>query len=58
MRVATATGSGGRMIKDKSYYMTELKQRVATLSSELNRLNAEHETSLKENANTVAFEKK
>ena len=46
------------MIKDKSFYMAELRQKNSLLTNEINRLNSEFENVTKENANVAAFENK
>lgn len=51
-------GPGGRTVKDKSFYMAELRQKNSLLTNEINRLNAEFENVTKENANVAAFENK
>ncbi len=51
-------GSYGRAIKDKSYFLGELKQKISLLSNELNTLNLEYENVTKENSNIATFEKK
>ena len=59
MRIGTQNGGAtGRIIKDKTYFMTELRQKISLLSGELNRLNSEHDSVMKENANILAFEKR
>lgn len=53
-----STASYGRVVRDKTFFMTELRQKAGLLNTEMGRLNAEHEKVTKENANLAAFEKK
>ncbi|KAJ3040027.1 Intraflagellar transport protein 74 [Rhizophlyctis rosea] len=48
----------GRMIQDRTFYHTELRQRINLISAEISRLNSEYENIIKENANVASFEKR
>ena len=48
----------GRQIADKSYYVTELRARITELTVEIEKMNAEFLQFEKENANSVALERK
>ena len=38
-----ATASYGRVVRDKTFFMAELRQKAGLLNTEMGRLNAEHE---------------
>ena len=46
------------MIQDRTFYHTELRQRINLISAEISRLNSEYENIIKENANVSSFEKR
>ncbi|KAJ3038636.1 Intraflagellar transport protein 74 [Rhizophlyctis rosea] len=54
----TGVQGPGRMIQDRTFYQSELRQRINLISSEISRLNNEYENITKENANVASFEKR
>jgi intraflagellar transport protein 74 len=48
----------GRVVRDKSFFMAELRQKMGLLAGELNKLNSEFDVISKENSSIAAFEKK
>jgi intraflagellar transport protein 74 len=48
----------GRMVQDKTFFQTELRQKINLLTAELNKLNHEAEATNRENSNYAAFEKR
>ncbi|KAJ3412205.1 Intraflagellar transport protein 74 [Chytridiales sp. JEL 0842] len=48
----------GRMVQDKTYFQTELRQKINILTAELNKMNQEAEATNKENSNYTIFEKR
>lgn len=52
------TQGPGRMVQDKTYFQSELRQRVGLVTNEIHRLTTEAETLEKEGANFTLFEKR
>ncbi|KAI9203192.1 uncharacterized protein BJ171DRAFT_569171 [Polychytrium aggregatum] len=48
----------GRSIQDRTYFQSELRQKINLLTNEIGRLNQEAEATMRENANLIAFEKR
>jgi len=48
----------GRMIQDRTFFMSELRHKVSLVTNEINKLNNEINVIEKENENYDAFEKK
>ncbi|KAJ3320564.1 Intraflagellar transport protein 74 [Boothiomyces sp. JEL0866] len=48
----------GRMVQDKTYFQTELRQKLNAITEEIYRLNNELDATNKENSNYAIFEKK
>ena len=48
----------GRMVQDRTFFQSELRQKLNMLVSEINKMNNEGETIMKENSNYAAFEKR
>ncbi|KAJ3017081.1 UNVERIFIED_CONTAM: Intraflagellar transport protein 74 [Siphonaria sp. JEL0065] len=51
------TGNG-RMVQDRTFWQSELRQKIGLLTTEINKLSTEAETMNKENSNYAAFEKR
>ncbi|KAJ3299109.1 Intraflagellar transport protein 74 [Rhizoclosmatium sp. JEL0117] len=51
------TGNG-RMVQDRTFWQSELRQKIGLLTNEINKLSTEAETMNKENSNYSAFEKR
>ncbi|KAI8618335.1 hypothetical protein BC830DRAFT_1061535 [Chytriomyces sp. MP71] len=54
----TQPTGNGRMVQDRTFFQSELRQKINLLSAELNKLNSEAETMNKENSNYATFEKR
>ncbi|KAJ3121351.1 Intraflagellar transport protein 74 [Nowakowskiella sp. JEL0407] len=48
----------GRVVQDKTFFQSELRQRITLLNSEITRINSEAQTIEKENSNYMVFEKR
>jgi intraflagellar transport protein 74 len=48
----------GRMVQDRTFFQSELRQKLNMLVSEINKMNSEGESIMKENSNYAAFEKR
>ncbi|RKO88950.1 hypothetical protein BDK51DRAFT_27644 [Blyttiomyces helicus] len=48
----------GRMIQDKTFFQSELRQRINLILAEINRLSSEYDAMVKENSNLSSFEKR
>lgn len=56
--VKLASQGPGRMVMDRTFFLSELRQKIGLLSGELKRLSAEAEAAEAENSNYLAFEKR
>ncbi|KNE67923.1 hypothetical protein AMAG_13110 [Allomyces macrogynus ATCC 38327] len=54
----SAGGGGGRAVQDRSYWMGEIKQRLAALNVEMNKIRSDMDVLERENANYVNLEKR
>ena len=46
------------MVQDKTFFQSELRQKIALLTTEINKLNQEADNTNRENSNYTTFEKR